>query len=93
MNSEVKLHLYVEQEFQFLKLMLEEEILSVESQPSRLEITGNIASNWWLIQMPNNYTKDSIQRLLTGTPLRYDTMAFAFTIKPGRYLILKTECS
>ena len=67
--------------------MLKEEILSVESQPSRLEITGNIASNWWLIQMPDNYSKELIQGLLQETPLRYDTMAFAFTIKPGIHLI------
>lgn len=91
MSSEVKLHLYVDQDFQFLNSMLEEEILSVERQPSRLEITGNIASNWWLIQMPDNSTKGAIQGLLNETPFRYDTMAFAFTIKPGKCLIPITK--
>ena len=46
MTREVKLHLYVRQEYEFLNSMIKEEILSIVSQPPELEITGNIASNW-----------------------------------------------
>ena len=83
MTREVKLHLYVRQDFEFLNSMIEEEILSIVSQPPELEITGNIASNWWLIQMPDNSDKTKIKELLNNIPFRYDTMSYAFTVNTG----------
>ena len=88
MTREVKLHLYVRQEYEFLNSMIKEEILSIVSQPPELEITGNIASNWWLIQMPDDSDKNQIKQLLNNTPFRYDTMSFAFTINTGFYILL-----
>ena len=86
MTREVKLHLYVRQEYEFLNSMIKEEILSIVSQPPELEITGNIASNWWLIQMPDDSDKNQIKQLLNNTPFRYDTMSFAFTINAGFFI-------
>ena len=63
--------------------MIKEEINTIVSQPPELEITGNIASNWWLIQMPDNSDKNTIKQLLSNTPFRYDTMSYAFTINSG----------
>ena len=83
MTKEIKLHLYVGREFEVLNSLIKEEINSIVSQPPELEITGNIASNWWLIQMPDNSDKNAIQQLLNNTPFRYDTMSYAFTINSG----------
>ena len=63
--------------------MIAEEINYLLSKPSTLESSGNIASNYWLIQMPNNLSKNGIRNLLNDTPLRYDSMSFAFTINTG----------
>lgn len=83
MTKEVKLHLYVGKEYEFLNSMIEQETLSIISQPPELEIAGNIASNWWLIQMPDNSDVNSIKKLLQNIPFRYDTMSYAFTINAG----------
>ena len=91
MTKEVKLHLYVGKEYEFLNSMIEQETLSIISQPPELEITGNIASNWWLIQMPDNSDINSIKELLQNTPFRYDTMSYAFTINAGKIFNQKTD--
>ena len=83
MTKDVKLHLYVGREYEFLSSMIKKETLSIVSQPPELEITGNIASNWWLIQMPDKSDKNQIKELLDITPFRYDTMSYAFTINSG----------
>ena len=83
MTKEIKLHLYVGREYEVLNSLIREEINSIVNQPPELEITGNIASNWWLIQMPDNSDKNTIKQLLSNTPFRYDTMSYAFTINSG----------
>ena len=93
MTKEIKLHLYVGREFEVLNSLIKGEMDSIVSQPPELEITGNIASNWWLIQMPDNSDKNTIKQLLSNTPFRYDTMSYAFTLNSGSifHLIDLTE--
>ena len=88
MTKEIKLHLYVGREFEVLDSLIKKEINSIVNQPPELEITGNIASNWWLIQMPDNSDKNTIKQLLSNTPFRYDTMSYAFTRNSGSMFYL-----
>ena len=83
MTKEIKLHLYVGRDYEALNSLIKEEINSIVNQPPELEITGNIASNWWLIQMPDNSDENTIKKILSNTPFRYDTMSYAFTINSG----------
>ena len=69
----------------YLNKLFEEEMSLQIKRPRSVETVGNFQSNYWLIQVPANVvTTNAIADLFKTTHLRYNTMAFAFTVNASK---------
>ena len=78
--NHITLHIYVSENIAPLTYMLDQEMITqtkdIYSSPKKFAAYSNI----WLIKLPELYNETNIREWLDEAPLRFDTMAFGFTI-------------
>ena len=81
------LHIYLDPDFEHLNELLAEDSSSISNRPWKVRTGGVMHDNFWLIQLPNVTDIDAAERLFQKSHLRFDTMAFSFSIKGNTSLI------
>ena len=75
------MHMYLEPDFDNLNGLLAEESLSLSNRPWQVRTGGVMHDNYWLIQLPNVTNVVDARLVFQNSPLRFDSLAFSFSIK------------
>ena len=79
-KNKLSLNLYLHRDISLLNHLIAQEMGRNLRKGSREGIIRNKSSNIWMIQMPENCTKNDILLLFNETSLKYDSLTFAFII-------------
>ena len=82
------MHIYLEPDFEHLNELFAEDSSSISNAPWKVRTGGVMHDNYWLIQLPNGTDIDDAELMFKKSHLRFDTMAFSFSIK-GNSLSIK----
>ena len=84
------MHIYLEPDFEHLNELFAEDSAAISNRPWKVRTGGVMHDNFWLIQLPNVTYIDAAELMFQKSHLRFDTMAFSFSIK-GNTLSIKHQ--